>query len=290
MWIDAEGALAEVDRRISDPRLRANAREIIAKGYTVLRDLPSAGACDEAVRDYYEFCKLKNANQRGTKARIVNFHSFSSAARTLLLDPVLMSFLDGLFGRQTSLYTSLTFEYGTEQDLHRDSPYFETRPFGHYFGVWTALEDVREGAGALEVMEGGHRVPGLDYQRMAREMLGQRTELAKEDYDQLLARFFAEMMQSCIAAGCQRQRIRVRAGEKIIWHPWLPHGGSPIADASLTRRSIAAHYVPKDVAVYNVDVFFGVAAPDLNRRYPYGQLQDRSYVLQGDPFFQDSYL
>jgi hypothetical protein len=288
MWIDQDSALSEVETRFTDPALRQNAVDMITRGYTVLRNLPTSGLCDEAVSDYYEFCRLKNATERGPKARIVNFHTYSTAASMLLLDPVLMRFLDGLFGREAVLYTSLTFEYGTEQELHRDSPYFETRPFGFYFGVWTALEDVRPGAGALEVLAGGHRIAGLDHKALARAQAGGRAE--KQDYDALLARLFEEMRQDCARAGCERKTVPVKKGEKILWHSWMPHGGSAISDPGLTRRSIAAHYIPRGVPVYNVDVFFGIADPDPSKAYSYGQVGSRGFVHQPEPFFQQTYL
>jgi len=206
------------------------------------------------------------------------------------LDPVLMRFLDGLFGKEAVLYTSLTFEYGTEQKAHRDAPYFETVPFGQYFGVWTALEDVSLDAGALEVIEGGHRIPGIDHKAEARR-LGKAPQDARiEDYDALLDRVFDQMQVACDAAGLPRRRIVVRKGEKIIWHPWLPPGGSQVLNPALTRRSIAGHYIPRAVPVFGVDVFFGFKAPDPTLAYGYGQVGRRAYVVHGAARFADSYI
>jgi len=43
---------------------------MILKGYTVLRNLPTAGLCDDAVADYLDFCQAVGAEQRHAKARI----------------------------------------------------------------------------------------------------------------------------------------------------------------------------------------------------------------------------
>src|SRR6185437_11802648 len=45
-------------------------------------------------------------------------------------------------------------------------------------------------------------------------------------------------------------------GSTIIWHPHLPHGGSPIKDLTRTRLSLVIHTTPRDTPVYHHDAFF----------------------------------
>ena len=42
-----------------------------------------------------------------------------------------------------------------------------------------------------------------------------------------------------------------KKGDVFIWHANLIHGGSPIKDHSLTRKSMVIHYYAKDVIKYH---------------------------------------
>ena len=264
---------------------------LIQSGYAVLRDMPTRGRCDQVVADYYAFCDEQAAHDRGRKSRVVNFHIRSEAARDVLLDHVLMRVLDAAFGVEAVLWTSLTFEYGTEQRIHRDSPFFETRPFGYYVGVWTALEDINPESGPLAFVPGGHRVAcTLDLTRLAKEYLAAKPAGEAVNYDGLMRRFFDDMDAQCAAAGLRAESIPMNKGDKLIWHHWLPHGGSPVIVPELTRRSLVGHYIPMHVPVFNVDVFFGMAQPDLDTRHEYHTVAGRSHVVLKQPFFQKSYI
>ncbi len=78
-----------------------------------------------------------------------------------------LEFQDLLYQQETVLYTSLFYERGSAQDLHRDTPYFSTRPEYRYFGMWVALEDVDAQNGPLMVAPGGHLLDELDREAMA---------------------------------------------------------------------------------------------------------------------------
>lgn len=291
LWLDEPEALSLAAGRIADEWVRRHVGELITDGYTVIRKPATVPLCDEVVADYYRFCDLQDAGRRGKKSRIVNFHVFSDAARKLLLDPFLMRVLDAAFGHEAVLWTSLTFEYGTEQRIHRDSPYFETRPFGYYVGVWTALEDVSPDAGPLAFIPGGHRIPAtFDLRQSARDHLRGQADGAPVNYDLLLETFFSDMDRQCESAGLNLTTVEMKKGDKLIWHHWLPHGGAPAASPELTRRSIVGHYIPLNVPIYNVDVFFGIADADPDKTYTYLPEQDRKYIAQPAPFFQTAYI
>jgi phytanoyl-CoA hydroxylase len=288
IWIDRQDARARA-QRLPDA-VRQHVVDMISDGYTVLRDMPTRRYCDEVVRDYYRYCEEQKALKRGKKSRVVNFHLYSEAAKKLLLDPRLMAVLDAIFGYEAVLWTSLTFEYGTEQRLHRDSPFFDTRPFGYYVGVWTALEDISPDSGPLSFVPGGHRVPA-SYDIKA----GARAALAggagpQPDYGPLLEKFFSDMDAGCAAARLKPTSVDVAKGDKIIWHHWLPHGGAPAVDPERTRRSIVGHFIPMNVPIYNCDVFFGVTEPDLDLRFEYAGLDGRRYVKHARAEFQLTYI
>jgi ectoine hydroxylase-related dioxygenase (phytanoyl-CoA dioxygenase family) len=42
-----------------------------------------------------------------------------------------------------------------------------------------------------------------------------------------------------------------KKGDVLIWHANLIHGGAPVANPSLTRKSMVVHYYAKDVIKYH---------------------------------------
>ena len=279
LWLDAADAVRRAKRQIRDREQRQHAINIINDGYTILRKPANAALCDRIIADYYKYCDEVHAEDRDKKSKLVNFHIYSEAARSLLLDPQRMALLDVLFGYEAVLWTSLTFEYGTEQRLHRDSPHFDTRPPGFYFGVWTALEDISPEAGPLAFIPGGHRLPtSYDIQARTKEYLASKDPEEPIDYEYLLEVFFRDTDQQCEKAGLKAQSVEIKKGETLIWHHWMPHGGSRALNPELTRRSMVGHYIPKGVAVFHCDVFMGVAQADPARTYQYESYGERKYV------------
>ena len=45
----------------------------------------------------------------------------------------------------------------------------------------------------------------------------------------------------------KRLSLTDRKGDVLIWSADLAHGGSPVTDRSLTRKSLVGHYCPKRV-------------------------------------------
>jgi hypothetical protein len=62
--------------------------------------------------------------------------------------------------------------------------------------------------------------------------------------------------RQCMDAGLKVEKVAVKAGGTVIWHPQLPHGGSAIGDISRTRHSLVMHLAPVGTPVYHQDVFF----------------------------------
>ena len=70
-----------------------------------------------------------------------------------------MKILDQHFNDRTALNSTIFFHEGSQQCLHRDTPYFWSEPNGGKFvGVWFALEDIDETNGKLEYIKKGHKI------------------------------------------------------------------------------------------------------------------------------------
>ena len=293
-WLDTDGA----EERIRDLRpaigevYAAGLLDLVKSGFAVFQGVMSQELCDAATADYRRFLQAQKhyadqyVDRFGRHNRLVNFHRTSEAALKLGASPFLMKFLDLVFGKKAGIYTSLTFEYGTEQPIHRDSPFFHTFPVNYFVGAWIALEDIAPDAGPLMYVPGGHRVT-IDQHAIYKSV---SENAPGSDRAALIMRALDIYNGDTILASSAIAPPKVallRKGDLAVWHAMLPHGGAPALDKTKTRRSIVFHCAPEAMQVYQQDVFFtyeSAAAPP--PRYGFGTFGDRTYSLVGDTAFQ----
>jgi ectoine hydroxylase-related dioxygenase (phytanoyl-CoA dioxygenase family) len=252
-----------------DPLVKHHAIDVIENGYTVVRGAVSRSRCDQVIDQFKRFAALNddkfsiNRLDNGHFPRISNLHmAFNELLPLFTQNHVWLAVQDILFGGPTSLYTSLFYEIGSQQPLHRDTPVFSTRPEYLYFGTTVYLEAAGDENGCLEVLKGGHRIPQLDREDMARRRYGNLDNIPNLDNDAWM-----EYQDTTVALGramgMTTEKVYVEAGDSLIWHPQLPHGGTAICDMTRTRYSLVMHTTPVGVPVYHQNVFFNP-----NRPYP----------------------
>jgi ectoine hydroxylase-related dioxygenase (phytanoyl-CoA dioxygenase family) len=243
---------------------RSSTLEEIEKGFTVVSGSVAPEVLDAAREDFRQW-KHRNAPKflpsfykyDDRIDRIINLHAVLPSFRKLFAASRALAVQDYLFGNETVLYTSLFFETGTQQDIHRDIPFFWTSPAYLYFGTWTALESTDGDNGPLLVIPGSQRLPLMDRDAMARQVYDNLADI--KDIDGALWDIYQARIRSLSAeAGLKAEEVHVRNGDTIIWHPMLAHGGAPIRDKRRTRLSFVVHTTPKDVPVFRSKVFFDV--------------------------------
>ncbi|GAB0113611.1 phytanoyl-CoA dioxygenase family protein [Acidisoma sp. C75] len=249
------------------PAVTAHALEVIDQGYTVIPKAISPETCADTIKIFraYEaanepiFAPARDAN--GHYPRIVNLHQvIPELSRLFTRNPILLATLDALFGAPVSLYTSLFYEVGSQQPIHRDTPVFATRPEYLYFGLTVYLEPTDDDNGCLEVLPGGHLIPEVDREAMAIRRFGSLDAVPALDND-LWVEYQAAVTSEAERRGIIPKRLHVSAGDTLIWHPQLPHGGTPIHDHTRTRFSFVMHVTPEGVPVYHQNVFFAPSKP-----------------------------
>ncbi len=247
--------------------VKRHCAEVVWKGYTVIRNAVPAGECAALIDEFRAFEQLNdeiftaNRDQHGHYPRIVNLHTaFPPLISLFARNKMLLTVSDVLFGRRTSLYTSLFYETGSQQPIHRDTPVFSTRPEYLYFGNTVYLEPANDENGCLEVIEGGHLVGELDRERLATDHYGTLDKVKSQD-GELWIKYQDSLAVRCQRRGLTTTKLHVQAGDTLIWHPQLPHGGSPIRDKSKTRFSLVMHTTPEGVPVYHQDAFFRPSTP-----------------------------
>lgn len=153
----------------------------------------------------------------------------SQAVRDVAWCPAILDALEELHGRCRPFQT-INFRKGTNQRLHQDAIHFQTLPLGEMVGVWVALEPMDEQNGTLCVVPGSHeRFVGWHYPKCAP---GEQFEYYGK---------YEENIELC-HAGKDAKPLPCSAGDAVIWHANLLHGGTPIVDESRTRYSQATHY------------------------------------------------
>jgi len=120
-----------------------------------------------------------------------------------------------------------------------------TYPLGYLIAVWIALEDITLENGPLFYYPGSHTLPYLlnnDFNEGATPLT-----LGKKDYPD-----YEDMIEEVLSKNTFKQKtFLAKKGDLLIWHANLIHGGAPILNKALTRKSMVIHYYADDVIKYH---------------------------------------
>jgi Phytanoyl-CoA dioxygenase (PhyH) len=259
LWLDRPDAGERVEAARRRGRLSAaeaeNLRRFSEEGYlTFALDLPDRlyAEVDQAVDRLWRekparvayayhsqlrpFAFADEAAERKPSYRIADLHAYSAAALDLYLDPEVFRWVDLILGEAPVATQSLTFEFGSQQALHRDPVFVQTRPPSHLVAAWIALEDIDPRSGPLVYVPGSHRLPYYQFapgeHRFDHRYHGVPEIRAMEEFDR----------QNFMAAGMEVRPFTPRRGEVLIWHHSLLHGGSASEDLERTRKSFVVHF------------------------------------------------
>ena len=259
LWLDAVDALQQLsDRARNDVFLRRIGHDLITAGFTIVSGLQDVTLIAQARKDY-DHCTLQtypeqagtNRDNAGRQFRLANFHLYSDAAMKLAKNQKIMRLLDFVFGKEAAIHTSLTFQYSTMQELHRDAPYFHTFPESCFVCGRRCRTYIRI-PGPLSYIPGSHRL-AIDQWTLYNEALTKTEDrqLARREALHKYQHSISEMGKSF----APREYALLNSGDIAIWHPQLIHGGSTANNAALKRHSMVVHCCPADTFVYVDDVF-----------------------------------
>jgi ectoine hydroxylase-related dioxygenase (phytanoyl-CoA dioxygenase family) len=234
-------------------------------GVTILKKYIPETTCEQIKNDYYDFVSKMDKSsiiytENNKYSRLYNLHLQSHETLKLLMSNDLLNLLDEYFGKKTALNSSIYFQEGSQQCIHRDTPYFWSIPNSEEFvGVWFALEDANIQNGKLEYYTYGHKilVDPIEISNLYPE---------KQPWE--LFEYYGQKIEKlCRENNLSKESPDVMKGDIVIWHANLPHGGSIIKDKSLTRNSIVAHYLPENSYIQKIDNFFGRTNPERIMEY-----------------------
>ncbi|MDG9928577.1 MULTISPECIES: phytanoyl-CoA dioxygenase family protein [unclassified Pseudomonas] len=203
----------------------------------------------------------------GLLQRVVNFHHSVRPLRDIFV-AAMSAGCDVVdqYGEAT-LYTSLFFELGSQQPLHRDTPYFYSGGDAGYMGVWVALDDVDENNGALVAVRGSHKIPDPDIVKLREQFFPDGN--VPPSHTPLFNAYNEAVLEMTRQSDMPIVTCKVKAGDMIIWNPATLHGGLPHLNKALTRRSFVMHITPENMPMKNMDYFFDrdKVVPPVQREY-----------------------
>jgi hypothetical protein len=263
LWSDRLDAEEQLRRRVASGALPAADAELVRTwmrdGYVILPRAVDGALVDRVVADVEAVWARADASypieiggvlgplrpeMRAQHYKLVDLYARSAAALELALAPGITRFLQQVFERDVLLFQSLSFERGSGDPVHQDSAYVVVDSPLEFAAAWIALEDIRAGSGELEYYRGSHRLPEEHFRGGWRNWNDTRHSV--EERTGYLERLHARSQ----AMGLQRERFLAKKGDVLIWSADLAHGGSAIADRSLSRRSLVCHYCPRGVSPY----------------------------------------
>lgn len=167
------------------------------------------------------------------------------SVRDLANHPDILQLLSFILGKEVVPFQSLNFIKGSGQRTHSDSIHMTTYPLGYLIAIWIALEDIQPDAGPLFYYPGSHQLPYLlndDFGNISTAWkLGNKNY---QDYEDVIEGLVEQEKM-------EKQLFLPKKGDMLVWHANLLHGGDPIRDPQLTRKSIVIHYYAKDVIKYH---------------------------------------
>ena len=168
---------------------------------------------------------------RAVPYKLYDLYLVSDIVRELVLDHQLVKVLDDLLDGAPLVCNSLSFERGSQQRFHFDTFYMPPVVTNKMLATWIALEPADMKAGPLQYYPASHTIPPYRFED------GRLNATFEE-----LPAFDAYIDRELVERGLQPTVFTAAQGDVFIWHAQLYHGGAPIDDVTLTRRSLVTHY------------------------------------------------
>lgn len=215
-----------------------------AKGYMTLERYFPAETCD-AINN--EISNLTGSGKMHflSNSKLMFANKKSSLIRSITNDAGLLQLLNFLLDKKMVPFQTINFLNGSGQRAHSDSVHMTTYPLGYLIAIWIALEDVHPDSGPLFYYPGSHKLPYLLNNEWNKD--SSFLSLGKNDYPD-----YEDMVEELIVKhSLQKEELLARKGDVLLWHANLIHGGAPIRNAALTRKSMVVHYYADDVIKYH---------------------------------------
>lgn len=248
-WLDREDANTSVASSPAVKALPTALRQGVEhwpdKGYMIIRNCFTQQEVDAINAEVDALITGGKVDFNFTGRKIMFAFKHSALLKRIVHDERITKVLDVILGRKVFPFQSINFLTGSEQAPHSDTIHMTTYPLGYLAAAWIALEPMTPRNGPLVFYPGSHRLPYLlnkDYDHGGNGMV-----IGEEAY----ANYEKAVAERIASHELQPQEFIAEAGDVLIWHANLLHGGKKMAESDLSRKSMAIHYFAEDVLCYH---------------------------------------
>jgi ectoine hydroxylase-related dioxygenase (phytanoyl-CoA dioxygenase family) len=213
-------------------------------GFLILKNFINDSATESVNKEIEKLVHQKKLQfTHDNKLMFANL--ISPLIKNITHEKKLNDILSFILDKEVVPFQTINFLHGSNQRAHSDSIHMTTYPLGYLIAVWIALEDTTMDNGPLFYYPGSHRLPYLlnaDFNEGETVL-----SLGKKDYKD-----YEDVLEDLIKQkGFEPKIFLAKKGDVFIWHANLIHGGTPVKNAALTRKSMVIHYYAKDVIKYH---------------------------------------
>lgn len=216
-----------------------------ANGYTIIKNGISKSLVEACKLELEDAAKKEyQGYKEGSSQRLEQLHDKYPNIRKLWLHENVVRYLTMIFDTKPLACQTLGYVYGSQQDLHQDTIHLTPYPAGYMCGVWIPLEDVKPNSGELMVAPKSH---------VLKRILRKDVDCApvrNGDWSEFTKKVVPTYPELLNQAGLTVEPYMAKAGDILIWHENLIHGGSVRKDLSVTRKSIVSHYFADGSVAY----------------------------------------
>lgn len=251
LWLDKPDFSHQLERRKSASELSLDeadaCRYMTEHGYFILRNALSLNLVDAAIEDFIRGQKDGRFVNANGDRRFLNPHLNSPAIDSLLKHPTLVRWVETFLNQPVVPYQSIGSQWGSGQLEHSDAIHMSTYPLGYMMACWVACEDIHPDSGPLVYYPGSHKLP---YHLSAQIPLSQK-EFRERGYDVYTEKYEPFIQELIRQKNLAPLHFLPKKGDVLFWHHNLIHGGSPIKNPMLTRKSIVFHYFAQGALCYH---------------------------------------
>ncbi|MCP4438458.1 MAG: phytanoyl-CoA dioxygenase family protein [Aureispira sp.] len=246
-WLDKQSLkeLAEDSTEFQsfEPSIQQSIIDWSEEGYSILQGFfeEEADQVNAEIEQLLNNGKIKF--KYGNKLMFV-LHQ-SALIYNMATHPTLTKVLSFLVGKPVNIFQSINFIKGSQQGPHSDTIHMTTYPLGYLIAVWIALEDIGPEQGPLFYYPKSHKLPYVLNDDFEHHGTNHRIG---SNANQLYERHINTMVKE---QKIEPKTLLAKKGDVLIWHANLLHGGMPILNPELTRKSMVFHYYAEDVICYH---------------------------------------
>ena len=247
-WLDINDSLHAVNSKKEfvsfPPEIQYQLKNWSTNGYLILSGYFSERETD-AINTEVDSLINKKGHAVTHDNKLMYGYKYSEAIKKMMHNSGLVKILSFILDKEVVPFQTLNFVKGSGQRAHSDSIHMTTYPLGYLIAAWIALEDIEPDSGPLFYYPGSHKLPYLlndDFENYSTQfMLGNKKYTDYEDVTEDILK----------KSDFEKKIFLPKKGDVLIWHANLIHGGMPVANGALSRKSMVVHYYAKDVIKYH---------------------------------------